>query len=501
MSSEENKCGVRSVDGKLESVNIGFPSCNDPAQLCQGEGCWLTSSRPIPLLAQKTQDGLTSLVTMSANGHILIIAEPALDAVRVFDQIDSRWAQRGPLLEGDRDSGFGRIVALTSAPGSVESRRFGKVPIALGILYNYERSPYIRVVRWLPNDIDWRVLDTVDICSFTKDKKECEICSMDIGMDHDGVTLAAGLTNGKALVLKSYTTETGSKPWVLVARHDGHLVSLSGDGHRMAAAVTYSDIVDVFRVVEPYATANETVLVPIDHHLISQHPIFDADNGIDIRYQGNASHIEKIQLSGDGRQLAVAAYGDSGDDFLLHYHVAIDRIIYDSSKYINLPPHVDSEKESGLTSIAFSDDASVAALRHHLYDGDDEVQLYEHVLELGGFYGWEPLGQRFKGVSPREDYSISYDGTVVAFGGLVSAHIHELADRCTHDEAHFRLSITLDAYPANVTWTLNTIRQLGDLQIPRGLLKECGKSRTKFDHASEFLSDTLWLAYRPLLQQ
>jgi len=477
ISTDKNSCGVRNEDGKLESVNVGFPDCIDPLSKCVGSGCWFIKSHQIPLLTQKSDHGLKSLVKLSANGRILVLSEPALDAVRVFDQIDSRWIQRGQILEGDRDSGFGRMSSISSTPGSVFGRRFGRVPLELAIVHFYEGHPWIRAFRWLPNDADWRVFTDIDICSFlAEDQRElCDVCTLDIGSDHDSVTVAIGLDNGKALIFRTDVTEIAIKPWHLVALMDGHHVSLSGDSHRLATAIQYGDTISLFRIVNSGTDVKDTMLIPIGQHIISTHFDFDLHNGALIDYSGYASHIEKIQLSSDGGSLALAAYGDEGDDFLLHYTVSIDRIGYDAAKRIKLPEHSQSEKLSGLTTIYFSDAASVVAVRHHLDESHDEVQIFEHKMVIGGLYTWGPLGRVFDSVTPEEDFSISHDGTSIVFGGQVAASVYELHDRCREEEVHFRLSIILDAYPVNVTWSLQTVRQLGHLQIPRFVLKNCGK--------------------------
>lgn len=155
ISTLEQTCGVASI-GTLLAVDEGYPHCIDPTVItpCDSESCWaLTSRYSNDIFATK---GLTGLTSLSANGRILGAATPDVDIVAVFDQEDSRWIQRGPLLEGKRGSKFGKAMALSTLPGVVVNRRYGKVPVLLAIGIHGISEAGVRVVRWEPNDLDWQ---------------------------------------------------------------------------------------------------------------------------------------------------------------------------------------------------------------------------------------------------------------------------------------------------------------------------------------------------------
>ena len=151
---------------------------------CGSESCWAPTSRHADL-----RHSVTTLTTLSANGRILAVVAPSLDIVTVYDQQDSRWIQRGPILEGKRGSQFGKTLALSTLPGAIVNRRYGKVPILMAIGIHGLSKAGVRITRWEPNDLDWRpVGDVIDICSSSP--VNCDLLAVDIGRDGDRVMLA-----------------------------------------------------------------------------------------------------------------------------------------------------------------------------------------------------------------------------------------------------------------------------------------------------------------------
>ena len=149
-----NRCGFRKEDG-LPALQIGFPLCRDPLVVrgCNGKSrCHIPNSVSVPSYS-------TTLVfpTLSANGRVLVLAEPILDLVRVFDQVGSGWRQRGEILLGSTKSQFGlHGVALASPPPQVLERVSGLMPLLLAVVEKGSNSiETIRIFNWGISSLKW----------------------------------------------------------------------------------------------------------------------------------------------------------------------------------------------------------------------------------------------------------------------------------------------------------------------------------------------------------
>jgi hypothetical protein len=152
-SGSTHKCGIIAEDG-LDNIPVGFPFCYDPTYSCENGNveCWSRKSNNIPLLITNSTG---AFVTLSANGRTLVISEPEIDTVRVFDQVDSDWVPRGQILEGEGRSRFGSLVALATLPGSVFKRRTGRVPITIAIAAVGNVTNYVEVYKFDPHAEEW----------------------------------------------------------------------------------------------------------------------------------------------------------------------------------------------------------------------------------------------------------------------------------------------------------------------------------------------------------
>jgi hypothetical protein len=454
VSTPEHVCGTQAYsEGTLKSANVGFPSCFDDAIL-SGEGAaWATKSLDIPFLSPMQK----GLVILSANGRMVVSAEPNLDVVRVFDQVDSRWEQRGPLLEGPRSSQFGRKIALSTPPGAVAGRRFGKVPVYLAIAYRGGTYAAVKVVFWQPNDINWGRFPELHVCQNSY-PKNCDIQSMDIGQSGFGVTLAVGLTDGTIGIYRNMWIGNGSTAWNKTGEVNGTFVTLSGNGDLFAVRSPNHGIVDIYK--QPFGSEPE--LSPY--------------GGLNVSEKSQllelAGALDQIRLSNDGSILGVAIYGTGENDYLAVFSLDVGGFTrsegWTMTKFASLS---EEDVAKGLSSVFFSGDGNAAAVRVNSSTGRI-VRLYQHRLA----FGWSQLGADFVGHANEDldaDFSISHDGSQLAYGDVGHASTFALIPRCNADEALFRISITHDDFPSYVTWTLKYVLNVGNLMVQERVLRAC----------------------------
>ena len=154
VSSSEHVCGGRVV-GRIPSVTVGFPFCKDPSIVggCDGanDPCYIPNSDPIP--------GISSFLVvpaLSGNGRILALADPILSTIRVYDNVEGRWIQRGSTLQSSsRNLLTGLAVATPSSTAA--STLVGHVPAYVaassaitGVVVLYE---------WDTAAVDWVLLE------------------------------------------------------------------------------------------------------------------------------------------------------------------------------------------------------------------------------------------------------------------------------------------------------------------------------------------------------
>ena len=155
-----SQCGLPKV-GSIPMVRIGFPYCKDPSILAKATdpslSLYIRNSQPIEALSSEG----TMVPTLSANGVILVVGEPDIGAVRVFDLVASDWVQRGRTLQGTQRSGFGYIAAIATSEASVVSSPTGLVPVTLAI--GEPKTAKIRTFRWPRDATDWLTEPTISV--------------------------------------------------------------------------------------------------------------------------------------------------------------------------------------------------------------------------------------------------------------------------------------------------------------------------------------------------
>ena len=225
-SSELYSCGVLELGSGIDNLEIGFPFCKDPRLNClPGEICWTPKSANIPLLIKRSTGTFAKL---AANGRTIIVSEYELDTIRVFDQVDSRWVQRGQTLEGQARSKFGTHVAISALPGTVVRRRLGKTPIVVAVASTGNTINAVDVFSFEPFATSWQRLGRA--LSFNE-----TIDSLSIGNSGVNIRLAVGLRESNNCLIYQLTTEAQAlgHDFSLYWRTKGSIVALSGDGEIM----------------------------------------------------------------------------------------------------------------------------------------------------------------------------------------------------------------------------------------------------------------------------
>ena len=149
VGTSSHQCGIVSI-GSVPNIHVGFPHCIDPDIVghCETPSskatCFIPNSQPVRPIGPAA-----AYPTLSANGRVLVLAEPTMNILRVFDLIGSEWIQRGRTLRGT--GGFGSHVAISTTPSNVMNGITRKIPIVLVI----SESSHVRMFRWSESDDIW----------------------------------------------------------------------------------------------------------------------------------------------------------------------------------------------------------------------------------------------------------------------------------------------------------------------------------------------------------
>ena len=147
-----SECGL-TVVGSIPNIRIGFPYCKDPSVLSEWTNPslsrYIRNSKPIEALSSEG----TMVPTLSANGEVLVVGEPDIGVVRVFDLIESEWKQRGRTLRGLEGSNFGSIAAISTPEAGIVSSPTGLLPVMLAI--GEPSTGYIWTYDWPRGAVDW----------------------------------------------------------------------------------------------------------------------------------------------------------------------------------------------------------------------------------------------------------------------------------------------------------------------------------------------------------
>ena len=246
--SEDGSCGIGSVDGVSGGFAIGFPQCL-VKKSCEidATSCWIPRAENVQMLSDAEMPELT----LSANAHTLVVAEPGLDTVRVFDQIDHQWVQRGNTLEFLSKGEYARVTGFWSPHAPIISRALGLLPAVLAISVDTDVSSSIQVLESVPGDsVAWKVLaELEDICISTR----C-LSSIDVGKSGPLVTIAFSSSLGVLVFNKG----EDDNEFIGIGSVAASVYDLSVDGLSLATLSSDSTTIEI-RSTENFFNSTRTI--------------------------------------------------------------------------------------------------------------------------------------------------------------------------------------------------------------------------------------------------
>jgi hypothetical protein len=457
-------CGIME-ENSLDSIPIGFPFCKDPSYGCEfsSTDCWSQKSNPISLLIGESSD---AFVLLSSNGRTLVISEPELDSVRVFDQVDADWVQRGQTLEGEGKSRFGSLVALATLPGPVYRRRTGRVPVMLAVAAVGNETNYVEVYNFDPHATIWsRVGQPLPI-------KET-IDSISIGGQGSKLSLAIGLRkSNRAYIYR----QDGALNWKLAFNTSGSGVALSGNGHIVACIST-----------DPPRESQGSGLFHLSDLGLPETYDLEIVNSISLT---NMLPFGTYNFAFQSRPVIAVV------DYFGEYGIYWGQMYpgqYGMQGYSMLGLRVDIENEKSMTDrmvelgydifenmttkdkpiLSMSPDTKFVAINSQ----KTKIELFQIAYPDGAafsvlqLYSSNTTLPTFQVDGFENKFAISNGGTTMAV--IVKDHV-EVVQRSSYcNGSDFRLAITLDEEPGAVSWSVDYVGFTSGMEIPTENIASC----------------------------
>lgn len=453
------ECGSM-LGKKGGAVRVGFPYCKDPTVLSAGSTDptkFQFPASPIKPLSSKDVSPI-----LSANGMILIVAEPDFDTVRVFDRQTNKWFERSVPLEGVLRTRFGDSVDIATVPGTIRRRTLGRLSMVLAVSSGGE-FPSVHVFEWRQGDITWNELPRIDLKNHT-------LC-----LDGCNVTVGAGATpqvdrTTDYFIAVNVAEEGRTSNTLFKATSSGVSSAIQWQNTTLVA----SDLVSVtsngrFIMLFDASGTNGTVFdvkakseIPGELILPEQYKSQPNIEVLAVQISANGDNFGCIfKLSNDSTTTA----------FIQHYKVNLQR---------QVPFSLDSELEIiypfDVAEFSTEGDASAAILTgRNVSSGTDTFR----VLQLDRVNAkFESLGQvsttdiNLQQEGPTHA-SISSDAFTLAFGGMKSTEVIARRHLCASDEATFRFTFRTDSNPDEVSWNVSTVNSLYGSVVTNDTVRRC----------------------------
>jgi len=444
-SSDQFKCGVLTAESGIDSLQLGFPFCQDPKLGCASESnCWTPKSSHIPLLIGRS-DGVS--VHISANGRTIVISEPELDTVRVFDQEDRDWIQRGQTLEGHARSRFGTYVAISALPGTVVKRRSGRMPIFIAVASAGRAYNAVDVFSFEPYATLWEKVG--QSLSFNQ-----TIDSLTIGSSGSDIKVAVGLRENSTAMVYRVLTEAQAFDWQLYWKTFGSIVGLSGDGNYFfltsVKPFTGSGAFDIRSVTSPDEELTNMMPFGVEKFYLEARPAYTLAS-----YDGRVASLYGLPFAGPTGYDTVSVYGarraDTDD-------------VYDG---VTLLSFVDIDSYTlNQTSFAMSPDTMVSGINYGGY-----IELFNTEEGHAMFERNSSQIPKFKVNSHHNTFAISDGGHVMAV--VLEDHVKVVQQNIACNATSVRLAITLDEVPESVSWSVDYVGFVGDRMFATENIRSC----------------------------
>ena len=440
LSTADNQCGFTVVN-ETELVPTLFPDCVDPASRCvldevSGQ-CWGPRSQPLAGFV------VGSSLLLSANGRVLVQSSPTGETVKVFDQLDAQWTQRGQTISDVRGSRFGVRTAITTPPVEVRSTVSNEgvsMVVAVGL---YRQSlAAVKVYFW--NTDTWlEIGQEVSVCPVGS--TGCVLSRVSVGSTDETAVFVADTDDSMVSVYSATFNSTTTSSWSLVGSVAGNRSSVSEDGSSLA-------------VVEQ-EQQEQGVGGPLRLTIYSI-----GVGGLQVTEQQSFENLDilsalKMSYSGDVVSFVTI---DRTNDFSTHVaRDAVHTFITDPTKSSRLVssaigPVSRSAIRAGFDPVSISaDGASVV----HLLDGPSGPIV--RTSNYRSSTGWRKAGSDYVGARVDSAIGASGRGEVLAVSTSNAVNVTSLHPQCRPGTVPYRLSIPLETNPVNVSWSLSSFVTFG----------------------------------------
>ena len=439
-----NTCGFI-LRNETELVNVQFPNCTNPLAACAIERgnnqCWGTKSQP---LDQEIISGAN--VLLSSNGRIVVQAAPSAEVVRVYDQVDSRWAKRGRDITDVRGSQFGVKVAFYTPPSGVRSLFdiSGVNGILVVGLYRQSTAGF-RSLYWAGNN--WVPIGSEQhVCV-----GGCNLDSLSIGSSGEFVTVAAAIDQSTVSVYSATYNQTGSSEWQLLSTVAASWVAVSGDGKTVSLIEGNGTSVNVYSVQQG-----------------AMQPINGAPTPSILN---NDTTIRGLGMSFYGDLLTVVTSdSQSGLDLVTSINVTLPLSTRQHFSSTSVGPLSQRAFSAGFLPLEMSNDASAIAV---MVDTSRGPVVRSYIYETG--FGWHRVGGDYRGIQVDTRFDTADSGLALAIATTQrTVNVTTLLPRCPGASSDYRIYIPLTQSPGRISWNMESYINIGSSRIRTHTLdKEC----------------------------
>ena len=485
VGTSSHQCGVVSI-GSVPNIDVGFPRCIDPGVVgkcslrSNKETCFVRNSQPITSIASTAV-----YPTLSTNGRVLVLAEPTLGIVRVFDLVGSEWIQRGRTLQGKR--GFGKHLALSTPPAIVMNGLASRIPILLIVTEAITLG--IRIFRWDPSTVDWLEEQTNSTYLPTSIELASDLMNVP-RVDSlrppqlliDEPPLAANLSDAGALVVGRTTNPTVSLLQVTGDPMDGlelhrsyaaSLGAMSRNGNFLVRTDSFGGptilLYDLWnnhtnRTTLPNLSVQDEIIamsfVVINQTAHSSRGVSYGELGLSVAStatnDGSETQIVELRyfiLDVSNRETAMSAISTKATTAT---RLNVTRVVF---------------APDGLSVLLVSVEDGKLSSRPFLLNGARTSWLQATDMVSPFTFSTHPIEQ-LTGSVP---VSISSGGgrASVVDGATGTVQVLEAVSKCNANEITFRLAITTNSRPGSINWSLFKYSTYNGYVHPRNFIRSC----------------------------
>ena len=453
-------------------VRIGYPHCKDPSVVGQNTTNPYIA-RTTPITSFSSRDVTPAL---SANGRILVLAEPAFDSVRVFNHVTNTWVQRGVTLKGILGSRFGESVAIATLPGVINNVRHSIFPAFVAVSAG-GNVPMVHAFDWSQSSSSWLTLPPINLqvyglclsaqpCLFSVTAAVTDFADLRrqyvvvVSVDEQG----ASKTNTLFTCIKN---QTKVSEWTSFPLQTSDLVTVT----------TAGDYIMFFN-----ESSTDFTLLDVPRNRAFQ-SVFLLPQELSSRTDVSIM-VEAVQSSGDSQYFSCifrAFFMNETRAYIQHYRTGLRN---------GRSPRKLTEMR---IDFAFSEarfstegDSLVAVMTESVRNALVARDIF-HVVR------YNPVTRSFErrgdiatsDVQPHQGtrVSISYHGGVVTFGGKSQTETFGVRNQCTANESRFRISLQTDVNPEALLWDLASVRKIHGSVVTRKSLLHCPHCYSNLDFA------------------